>query len=72
MLIGVVAIGHDEKKEPQIHANLARFARSANRVCCFVALIPPDSGGLVAIANATANAGRRQSGAVIVEDVDAK
>ncbi|MDU9376834.1 hypothetical protein McpSp1_14670 [Methanocorpusculaceae archaeon Sp1] len=31
----------------------------------FVALIPPDSGGLVAIATAPANAGRRQSGAVL-------
>ncbi|MDU9376422.1 hypothetical protein McpSp1_10370 [Methanocorpusculaceae archaeon Sp1] len=37
-----------------------------------VALIPPDSGGLVAIATAPANAGRRHSGAAIVEDVDPK
>ncbi|WP_338096010.1 hypothetical protein [Methanorbis rubei] len=35
-----------------------------------VALIPPDSGGLVAIATAPANAGRRQSGAAIVESIN--
>ena len=46
--------GQDMKKETRIGANLARFARSANRICGSSLAFPSERTGGVAIASAPA------------------